>query len=32
LDHIRGKTTIIYREIWVFPYLRGIFTFIFPTS
>jgi hypothetical protein len=29
LDNITGKTSFIYKEIWVFPDLAGISPFIF---
>jgi hypothetical protein len=31
LDNITGKTSLIFRGIWVFPNLNGILPFIFPT-
>ncbi|GHH99793.1 hypothetical protein AM1BK_33360 [Neobacillus kokaensis] len=32
LDHINGKTSFIFKEIWVFANLNGIFPFIFQTQ
>ena len=32
LDSINGKTSLIFKEIWVFPNLAGIFPFIFVYS
>ncbi len=29
LDNINGNTPLIFKEIWVFPNLAGIFPFIF---
>jgi hypothetical protein len=29
LNHITGKSPLIFKEIWVFPNIAGIFPFIF---
>jgi hypothetical protein len=32
LDHINGKTSFIFKEIWVFPNLTGILRLFFKQS
>jgi hypothetical protein len=32
LDNINGKTSFMFKKIWVFPNLNGIFPFIFQTQ
>jgi hypothetical protein len=32
VENINGKTSFIFKEIWVFPNLNGILPFIFQTD